>query len=241
MGLLITHGHSAVGSKLRIVPTALQFHKSTRLRDGRRSWQISRVCKVAFDLIAALLLLAATAPVLVFISIAVLLDGGPIFYAHPRVGAGGRQFNCWKFRSMVTDADAVLRRLLETDASATVEWTTTQKLRYDPRVTWIGRVLRTTSLDELPQLFNVLRLEMSLVGPRPIVHGEVDRYAEDIASYYKVRPGLTGLWQVSGRSDTSYARRVQLDTWYVTNWTLWQDLTILAKTIPAVIKGQGAT
>jgi undecaprenyl-phosphate galactose phosphotransferase len=116
----------------------------------------------------------------------------------------------------------------------------TQKLRNDPRITWIGRLLRSTSLDELPQLLNVLRLEMSLVGPRPIVRSEVPRYAADITYYYETRPGLTGLWQVSGRSDTSYERRVQLDTWYVKNWTIWHDLAILAKTLPAVLKRRGA-
>jgi undecaprenyl-phosphate galactose phosphotransferase len=133
-----------------------------------------------------------------------------------------------------------LRRLLETDRQAAAEWMATQKLRNDPRITWIGRLLRSTSLDELPQLLNVLRLEMSLVGPRPIVRSEVPRYAADITYYYETRPGLTGLWQVSGRSDTSYERRVQLDTWYVKNWTIWHDLAILAKTLPAVLKRRGA-
>ncbi len=168
------------------------------------------------------------------------MDGGPALYAHRRIGAGGREFMCLKFRSMITDGDAVLRRLLETDPKAAAEWSETRKLRRDPRITWIGRILRTTSLDELPQLLNVLRLEMSLVGPRPIVRGEIERYADEIAFYYETRPGITGLWQVSGRSDTSYVQRVHLDTWYVKNWTLWHDLAILAKTIPAVLKRQGA-
>ncbi len=201
---------------------------------------VSRGAKLVFDLCAASILLLAAAPALLAIAVAVKLDGGPVLFAHKRVGAGGREFPCFKFRSMVTDSDAVLRRLLESDPAAAGEWAETRKLRRDPRVTWIGRLLRTTSLDELPQLLNVLRLEMSLVGPRPIVRSEMARYAEDIAFYCEARPGLTGLWQVSGRSDTSYAHRVQLDTWYVKNWTLWHDLAILAKTVPAVLKRQGA-
>ncbi len=201
---------------------------------------ISRAAKLAFDLSVALFLLLATAPILLLIAVVVRLDGGPALFAHKRVGAGGQEFPCFKFRSMVMDSDVVLRHLLESDPVAAAEWADTRKLRRDPRVTWIGKLLRTTSLDELPQLFNVLRLEMSLVGPRPIVRSEVARYAEDIVFYCETRPGLTGLWQVSGRSDTSYAHRVQLDTWYVKNWTLWHDLAILAKTVPAVLKRQGA-
>ncbi len=201
---------------------------------------VSRAAKLVFDLCVASALLLAAAPVLLAIAAMVKLDGGPALFAHKRVGAGGREFPCLKFRSMVVDSDAVLRRLLESDPAAAAEWADTRKLRRDPRVTWIGKLLRTTSLDELPQLLNVLRLEMSLVGPRPIVRSEVVRYAEDIAFYCEARPGLTGLWQVSGRSDTSYEHRVQLDTWYVKNWTLWHDLAILAKTVPAVLKRQGA-
>jgi UDP-galactose-lipid carrier transferase len=141
---------------------------------------------------------------------------------------------------MVKDADRVLRRVLETDPAARAEWEATQKLRVDPRVTSIGRFLRDTSLDELPQLINVLRGEMSLVGPRPIVEAEIVRYGRDIDHYYDARPGMTGLWQVSGRSDTSYQRRVQLDVWYVKNWSLWHDIAILLKTVPAVLSKDGA-
>jgi undecaprenyl-phosphate galactose phosphotransferase len=141
---------------------------------------------------------------------------------------------------MVVDSGAVLNRLLQEDPAAAEEWARTHKLRHDPRVTWIGRLLRKTSLDELPQLLNVLRLDMSLVGPRPIVSLEIPKYGEDIAYYYETRPGITGLWQVSGRSDTTYGQRVRLDTWYVKNWTLWKDLEILCRTIPAVISGRGA-
>ncbi len=201
---------------------------------------IARAAKVAFDVVAASAALVVLAPVLLIIAAIVGLDGGPVFYAHKRIGARGRVFRCLKFRSMVTDSEAALQALFARDPAAAEEWARTQKLRLDPRVTWIGRILRKTSLDELPQLFNVLRLEMSLVGPRPIVSLEIPKYAEDIAYYYETRPGITGLWQVSGRSNTTYAQRVQLDSHYVKNWSIWQDFSIIARTIPAVISGRGA-
>lgn len=200
----------------------------------------ARFAKLAFDLVAAALMLAVLAPVMLAVAALVKLDGGPVLFAHPRLGAGGRAFNCLKFRTMAVDADAVLQRLLAADPAAAREWASTRKLRRDPRVTRVGAVLRALSLDELPQLFNVLRLEMSLVGPRPIVRQEAAYYGEAIEYYHETRPGLTGLWQVSGRSDTSYAQRVRLDAWYVKNWTLWHDLAILAKTVPAVLKRRGA-
>ena len=149
-------------------------------------------------------------------------------------------FDCIKFRTMVMNADEVLYQVISTDSQAAAEWAATQKLRNDPRVTRIGQFLRRSSLDELPQLFNVLRGEMSLVGPRPIVQAEVARYGCDIQHYYAAKPGLTGLWQISGRSDMSYARRVRLDVWYIRNWTLWHDIAILFKTIPAVFLQRGA-
>ncbi len=201
---------------------------------------VARITKLVFDIVAATGLLIVLLPVLLAIAAVVKMDGGPVLYAHRRVGANGREFDCLKFRSMVIDSDTALRRLLDTDPVAAAAWSDTRKLRDDPRVTWIGRLLRSASLDELPQLFNVLRLEMSLVGPRPIVRSEVARYGDNIAYYYETRPGLTGLWQVSGRSETSYQRRVELDTWYVKNWTIWHDLAILAKTPAAVLKRHGA-
>lgn len=204
------------------------------------SQPMARAAKMALDLAGAAGLVLFVSPVLLAIAVMVKLDGGPVLFAHPRVGAGGRSFRCLKFRSMRVDSADVLDNLLQTDSNAAVEWAATQKLRRDPRVTRIGAWLRKTSLDELPQLFNVLRLEMSLVGPRPIVDDELRHYGEDIAYYYETRPGLTGLWQVSGRSDTSYRQRVQLDTWYVKNWTLWHDIAILAKTVPAVLNRTGA-
>jgi UDP-galactose-lipid carrier transferase len=200
----------------------------------------SRVLKALFDQTAAAILVILLTPLLGLLAALVRADGGPVFFRHRRIGAGGRMFDCIKFRSMVLDADGALRRVIAEDPGAAAEWAETQKLRDDPRITRIGRFLRRSSLDELPQLFNVLRGEMSLVGPRPIVQAEVARYGDDIEYYYAAKPGLTGLWQVSGRSDMSYARRVRLDVWYVRNWTLWHDIAILFKTIPAVFLQRGA-
>jgi undecaprenyl-phosphate galactose phosphotransferase len=205
---------------------------------GSRS--LARRLKVLLDWVLAISAVVFLAPIFCAIAIAVKLDGGPALYAHTRIGRGGRRFGCLKFRSMVTDSASVLQTLLRDDPEAAAEWEATQKLRSDPRVTRIGRMLRATSLDEIPQLFNVLRLEMSLVGPRPIVADEVARYGAEIAAYYAGRPGLTGLWQVSGRSDTSYAERVALDTHYVKTWSIWKDVSIIAKTIPAVLRRRGA-
>ena len=195
---------------------------------------MARLAKTAFDLLIATLLLAVLSPLFLLVVLLVRRDGGPAFFSHRRIGAHGRAFGCLKFRTMVPNADAVLLQALA------AEWDATQKLRHDPRITRIGRLLRATSLDELPQLVNVVRLEMSLVGPRPIVAAEVARYGDDIAFYYEARPGLTGLWQVSGRADTSYIQRVRLDCWYVKNWTMWHDVAILSKTVPAVLSQRGA-
>jgi undecaprenyl-phosphate galactose phosphotransferase len=200
----------------------------------------SRALKLLFDQVAAGVLLLLLAPLMLTLAMIVRSDGGPALYRHRRIGAGGRAFDCIKFRSMVTNADAALRRVLMTDSVAAEEWATTQKLRDDPRVTSIGRFLRRSSLDELPQLLNVIHGDMSLVGPRPIVQAEVARYGADIEHYYAAKPGITGLWQISGRSDMSYGRRVKLDAWYVRNWTLWHDIAILFKTIPAVFLQRGA-
>ncbi len=201
---------------------------------------MARMMKVAFDVCAAAVGLVLAGPVFLIIALLVKLDGGPAFFGHTRLGSGARPFRCLKFRSMVVDSDAALERHLAGNPAAAEEWVQTRKLRKDPRVTRIGRILRTTSLDELPQLLNVLRLEMSLVGPRPIVRAEMHNYGEDIAYYFEARPGLTGLWQVSGRTETTFKRRVELDCWYVKNWTLWHDIAILAKTVPAVLKRRGA-
>lgn len=204
------------------------------------SQPLFRAAKILLDLIGAASLILVLSPLLLAIAVLVKLDGGPVLYAHPRVGMGKRRFHCLKFRSMKQDSAALLEHVLNTDAVAAIEWGATRKLRNDLRVTQIGAFLRKTSLDELPQLFNVLRLEMSLVGPRPIVGEEIGYYGNDIAYYYATRPGLTGLWQVNGRSSTTYGQRVQLDKRYVEHWTLWQDIVILAETVPAVLKRTGA-
>ncbi len=201
---------------------------------------LCRVVKALFDQAVAALALALLSPLFLVLCALIRLDGGPAFFGHRRIGEGGQRFRCLKFRTMTVDADRVLRELLERDPAARLEWQGTQKLRQDPRVTRIGQVLRKTSLDELPQLLNVLRGEMSLVGPRPIVDAEVARYGDKIAFYYETKPGITGLWQVSGRSNTSYEYRVQVDVWYVRNWTLLHDIAILLKTIPAVLLKEGA-
>ena len=188
----------------------------------------------------ALLGLIMLAPLMLFIALLIKRDGGPVLFRHTRIGEAGQPFACLKFRTMVQDSEAMLQHQLLTDPAAAAEWRETHKLRNDSRITGVGRFLRATSLDELPQLLNVLRFEMSLVGPRPIVEAELPRYGRRIASYYRVRPGLTGLWQVSGRTATSYVRRVRLDTYYVENWSLWMDLVILMRTIPAVLSRRGA-
>ncbi|MFT8643551.1 sugar transferase [Gluconacetobacter sp.] len=196
--------------------------------------------KRVMDVMIAAAMLFFAMPAMLAIVVLVRRDGGGALFGHNRIGENGRIFRCLKFRSMVANADEVLKELLERDEAAREEWASTQKLRHDPRITRLGRFLRATSLDELPQLLNVLRGDMSLVGPRPIVQAEVERYGENITYYYATRPGLTGLWQVSGRSNTSYARRVALDSAYVRHWTFWKDVLILLKTIPAVLRHDGA-
>jgi Undecaprenyl-phosphate galactose phosphotransferase WbaP len=167
-------------------------------------------------------------------------DGGKAFFGHSRVGHQGAEFKCLKFRSMVPNSAEILKQYLEANPAAREEWQKEMKLKNDPRVTRIGKILRATSLDELPQLINVLRGDMSLVGPRPIVTEECARYDNDIALYYMVRPGLTGLWQVSGRNDVSYKNRVKMDSMYISNWSLWHDIAIILKTFPVIFKRTGA-
>jgi len=193
------------------------------------------------DLVLATLALVFFAPLMVLVAVAVWLqDRGPVFYAHSRVGRDGRVFKCLKFRSMLVDSEARLQRLLAESAEARAEWDRDHKLRNDPRITALGSFLRRSSLDELPQLFNVLAGEMSLVGPRPIVAGEVKRYGRRFGHYCSVRPGITGLWQVSGRNDVSYRRRVAIDTCYAQNQSLALDLRILIATVPSVLMRKGS-
>jgi Undecaprenyl-phosphate galactose phosphotransferase WbaP len=181
------------------------------------------------------------APLMLLIAVAIKLESpGPVFYAQRRIGRGGGEFRAWKFRSMIANADMVLKKYLDENPMLKDEWERTQKLKDDPRVTALGRFLRRCSLDELPQLWNVLRGEMSLVGPRPIVRDEIKHYGLDFETYTYVQGGLTGLWQVSGRSETSYQQRVDFDRFYVQNWSVWLDLCILFRTIGTVLSRAGA-
>jgi lipopolysaccharide/colanic/teichoic acid biosynthesis glycosyltransferase len=169
-----------------------------------------------------------------------LSSHGPAFYGHRRIGQGGRYFTVWKFRTMVANADRVLDDWLEKRSDLRQEWLLTHKLKFDPRNTTIGRILRKTSLDELPQLWNVFRGDMSLVGPRPIIDSEVEKYGDDYSYYLQARPGVTGLWQISGRNNTSYEERVAFDRFYVRNWSVWLDAYILTRTVRTVFTGHGA-
>jgi exopolysaccharide production protein ExoY len=209
---------------------------ATRLRHALRP-----ALKRAMDILGAGALLLATLPAFLVLALLVRADGGPAFYGHERVGRGGRRFRCLKFRSMGTDSAERLAALLERDEAASAEWAATRKLKHDPRVTAVGRFLRKTSLDELPQLINVLRGEMSLVGPRPVPAGELEaEYGVSAQHYLAVKPGITGPWQVSGRNDTSYDTRVALDVQYARNPSLWRDIVILLKTPAVVILRRGA-
>jgi lipopolysaccharide/colanic/teichoic acid biosynthesis glycosyltransferase len=201
---------------------------------------VRRVAKRGFDLLFAVPMLISLAPFFAVIALLVRRDGGAIVFGHERIGQHGRTFRCLKFRTMVTNADVVLRELLESDPEARAEWAGVFKLKNDIRVTAIGRFLRRTSLDELPQLWNVVRGDMSLVGPRPVVQQELERYGSDVDCYLMTKPGITGLWQVSGRSDVDYSRRVSLDVSYAQQWSLKRDMAILLKTIGVVVRRDGA-
>ncbi|CAM3645364.1 undecaprenyl-phosphate galactose phosphotransferase WbaP [Klebsiella variicola] len=210
-----------------------------RVQQNLAKWS-SRILKRAFDIFGSLAIIIVLSPLLLYISRKVKKDGGPAIYGHERIGKGGVPFKCLKFRSMVINSKEVLTALLESDPESKKEWDETFKLKNDPRITKIGGVLRRTSLDELPQLFNVLKGEMSLVGPRPIITAELERYNEEVEYYLLSKPGMTGLWQVSGRSDVDYETRVYLDAWYVKNWSMWNDIAILFKTISVVLRKDGA-
>jgi exopolysaccharide production protein ExoY len=187
------------------------------------------------DIILALCGIVLLTPFFVICYVATAcLSPGPVVFRHKRVGFNGRRFDCLKFRTMAIDASERLRRHLEADPVAAAEWIATRKLRNDPRVTTIGALLRKSSLDELPQLFNVLKGDMSIVGPRPVTEEELGRYSDAINAYYACRPGITGLWQVSGRSTTTFQRRVVLDSYYAHHWSMILDAKIIMATIPEV-------
>lgn len=207
--------------------------KKVRAANGR--------AKRAFDFAVATLALIFLAPV--FLTVAVLIkifDPGPIFYRHTRVGRQGARFECMKFRTMRVDSEERLAHILLTDPKAAEEWQTSQKLRNDPRITALGKFLRKSSIDELPQIFNVLKNEMSIIGPRPITRAELNRYGKERRYYLLVRPGITGLWQVNGRSSTGYEKRIRYDREYLEDWSWLGEFWILLMTIPAVLNTDDA-
>jgi exopolysaccharide production protein ExoY len=215
-------------------------HATARLEQRRPDRQTGAFSKRLLDLLGALILAIVLSPVLVVVGMALARDRGPIIYSHARTGRNGRTFGCLKFRTMVPNAEQVLRDLLHQDPQLRLEWLRDHKLRNDPRVTTIGHFLRRTSLDELPQLWNVLKGDMSLVGPRPVVREEWQRYGRHINTYLTAKPGVTGLWQVKGRSDCCYRRRVALDRYYVRKRSLSLDISILLQTVKVVLRGRGA-
>ena len=221
----------------------------TQDRMGVRGLQIrnnlllagSRIAKRAIDLGFCLALLPFALPLMAVIAILIGVESGfPVFYSQKRLGQDGRTFRIWKFRTMVRNAAEVLQRALANNPELQKEWAENQKLRNDPRITRIGKVLRKASLDELPQLWNIVKGEMSLVGPRPIVQDEIAKYKEAYPLYTKAVPGLTGLWQVSGRNHTTYTERITYDSYYVRNWSFWMDVYLLARTVTVVLTGDGA-
>lgn len=216
--------------------------QSSGLTSTWRSWSSAwrQTCKRIFDLVLACAVFVVIAPLLVIVAALVSLDGGPALYRHPRVGKGGALFDCLKFRTMMLDADQCLDEYLAHHPEAKDEWVRDQKLKFDPRITAVGHLLRRSSLDELPQIFNVFRGDMSLVGPRPITSSELDRYGKLAGAYASVLPGITGLWQVSGRNAVSYERRVELDAEYVRQQSMILDLVILARTPKVIVSAIGA-
>ena len=207
--------------------------------EGPRAQAATRISKRLFDLFGASVLLVLSSPLLIATAVAIRVhDGGPVLFRQQRVGRNGDLFDCYKFRSMVVDADTMVATVAAQNMHE--EGHVLFKAEHDPRVTRPGRVIRRFSLDEMPQFLNVLRGEMSLVGPRPPLPGEVERYTDDVRRRLAVRPGMTGLWQVSGRSDLSWEDSVRLDLYYVDNWSIVQDLAILARTVLAVVSSRGA-
>lgn len=222
----------------------------TSLADGRQvafriynrlSNRWNRFVKYIFDMVSTGMGVICISPLVILIALLICADSrGNIIFKHKRIGKGGKEFYCYKFRSMYEDAPRRLEKYFLKYPEAKAAWEKNFKLKHDPRVTRVGRFLRRTSLDELPQVFNVLRGEMSLVGPRPIIKDEIPKYGKYINDYLMVRPGITGMWQTSGRSDVDYEERVQMDTWYVRNWNFWFDIVLLWRTMKVVLLGKGA-
>ena len=219
----------------RVDPPAERLTVRPRLERSRYS-----AAKRLLDVTGSVVIGLVFSPLIAIIAIRMSLEDGPIIFRHRRIGQGGKTFDCLKFRTMSPNSEQILQELLVRDPEANAEWVLNHKLRNDPRVTRLGRFLRRTSLDELPQLWNVLRGEMSLVGPRPIVKEEMLRYGRHLPTYLTAKPGITGLWQVTGRNDTGYRRRVAMDAYYVKRQGLLFDLRILLNTVKVVIWGRGA-
>jgi Undecaprenyl-phosphate galactose phosphotransferase WbaP len=225
-----------IGMSVRDFDGVLGFVTSHKLR---MFWNlaIKRIMDLSIVIIGGIVIL----PLLLFIALLVKIGSpGSVLYGHRRLGKDRRYFNAYKFRSMVNNSQDVLKELLDRSPELRKEWESNHKLKNDPRVTAVGRFLRRTSFDEFPQLITLLKGEMSLVGPRPVVDTEVEKYGKNFDYIFSVKPGLTGLWQVSGRSDTDYAERVAFDTYYLQSWSVWLDLWLLLKTIGVVIRGKGA-
>jgi Undecaprenyl-phosphate galactose phosphotransferase WbaP len=243
-GISLLASHTLIFSEFSVLRLVRAWWRREPLdvgsRGAVRSAVVGHAVKRVFDIVASMSAIVVLSPVLIVIATLVKLDGGPALYGHTRVGRHGKKFRCLKFRSMVVNSEQVLKDLLARDPEARAEWEREFKLKNDVRVTRIGRFLRRTSLDELPQFWNVLRGEMSFVGPRPIIDQELERYGEASKYYLMATPGITGLWQVSGRNDVDYATRVSLDVSYVENWTFRKDIGILFKTFFVVIRGTGA-
>ncbi len=220
----------------RILGRSTAFLVKQNLTDVRRIR-----LKRCMDILISSLALIMLAPLFAALIVWIRADSqGEALYSQRRIGQGGKSIRIYKFRSMVQNADVVLEQYLAENEKYREEWKKDQKLRHDPRITKAGHFLRKTSLDELPQLFNVLKGNMTLVGPRPIVDDEIERYGDVYLEYKEVKPGITGLWQVSGRNNTTYEQRVSYDRYYVTNWSVWMDLWILMRTIPVALRGHGA-
>ncbi|WP_148216809.1 sugar transferase [Phenylobacterium zucineum] len=217
------------------------FANPTTVRSHAPGLSLDGAATTTMNVTIALAAILFLAPLMIVVALLIYAqDGGPVVFAHKRLGRGGKHFKCLKFRSMAVDAEARLAELLARDPAARAEWEKDHKLRQDPRVTKLGAFLRKSSLDELPQLFNVLRGEMSLVGPRPIVDAEAAKYGRRFRHYCAVKPGITGLWQVSGRNDTSYRARVAMDCVYAARRNAMLDLKIMFATVPAVLLSRGS-
>ena len=226
---------------IRSEATSDRFRAFSMNATTRATRNATSLIKRVFDVTIAAAALLFLAPMMMVIAFLIKnKDGGPALFKQTRYGIDGQAFTCLKFRSMVTNAAEELEKHLKVNPQAAAEWARDQKLRNDPRITTIGQFIRKTSLDELPQLLNILKGDMSIVGPRPIVKNEIEKYGNSFQHYASVKPGVTGLWQISGRNDTTYDERVQLDVHYAKDWSIWLDLKIFFLTVPAVLFSKGA-